>query len=93
MDMPTFINPGIREIRSRDHLGTIQEAARIAGVKPATIRVWVSRGKIAPMPIRNGQPLYHLPTVALAADMRSKYAPSDPAGNSRGSHIHAPRAA
>ncbi|MBA2951601.1 MerR family transcriptional regulator [Streptomyces himalayensis] len=68
--MATFPNPGLREIYDRDDLGTIWEAARVAGVKPGTIRVWVSRGKIEPMPIGNGQPLYHLPTVEKAAQVK-----------------------
>lgn len=68
--MATFPNPGIREIRDRDELGTIWEAARTAEVKPGTIRVWVSRGKIEPMPLEGGQPLYHLPTVKRAAQVK-----------------------
>lgn len=68
--MPTFENPGIRQIRERDDLGTIWEAARAAGVKPGTIRVWESRGKIERMPIPNGQPLYHLPTVKQASQVK-----------------------
>jgi hypothetical protein len=68
--MPTFTNPGLREICEREHLGTIWEAARIAGVKPGTIRVWESRGKIERMPIGDGQPLYHLPTVEAASKVR-----------------------
>jgi predicted site-specific integrase-resolvase len=42
----------------------------VAGVKPGTIRVWVSRGKIQPMPIGNGQLLYHLPTVKAASQVK-----------------------
>jgi predicted site-specific integrase-resolvase len=68
--MPTFPNPGLREVCDRDDLGTIWEAARVAGVKPGTIRVWVSRGKIQPMPIGNGQLLYHLPTVKAASQVK-----------------------
>lgn len=68
--MPTFPNPGLREICDREHLGTIWEAARAAGVKPGTIRVWESRGKIQRMPIGDGEPLYHLPTVRQAAQVK-----------------------
>jgi hypothetical protein len=40
-------------------------------VKPGTIRVWESRGKIERVPVGDdGQPLYHLPTIAAAAKVK-----------------------
>lgn len=68
--MAAFPNPSIYEVADRADLGTVWEAARVAGVRPGTIRVWVSRGKIEPMPLGDGQPLFHLPTVAKAAQVR-----------------------
>ncbi|NUP16485.1 MAG: hypothetical protein HOZ81_10345 [Streptomyces sp.] len=68
--MPTFPNPTVRQIRERDDVGTIWDAARVAGVKPGTIRVWVTRKKIEPLLAEEGQPpLYHLPTVLLASQV------------------------
>lgn len=66
--MPTFPNPELHDLYQRD-LGTIWEAARIAKVKPGTIRVWESRGKIERVELRGGEPLYHLPTVKLASQV------------------------
>jgi DNA-binding transcriptional MerR regulator len=68
--MPTFENPEITGIYDRDELGTIWDAARVAGVKPGTILVWISRKKIEPMPIEGGQRLFHLPTVQRASLVR-----------------------
>lgn len=88
--MPTFPNPTIYEVLEREHLGTVWEAARVAGVKPGTIRVWESRGKIERMPLGNGEAIYHLPTVALAAaHQATQFTPSDPAANARGPHRRA----
>lgn len=67
--MPTFTNPKLRELYQRD-LGTIWDAARAAGVKPNTIRVWESRGKIERVRLDDDQALYHLPTVQLAAQVK-----------------------
>ena len=68
--MPTFPNPELRALYQRD-LGTIWEAARTAGVKPGTIRVWETRGKIQRVQgIGNEQPLYHLPTIEAAAQVK-----------------------
>lgn len=68
--MPTFPNPTLLELYQRD-LGTIWEAARAAGVKPGTIRVWESRGKIERVQgIGDEEPLYHLPTIELAAQVK-----------------------
>jgi hypothetical protein len=68
--MPTFRNPTTRELFPSD-LGDIWEAARVANVKPGTIRVWETRGKIERVQLDDRrQPLYHLPTVRLAAQVR-----------------------
>ena len=73
--MVAYPNPDGLEIHfaqvagDRD-LGDLWEAARVAGVKPGTIRVWESRGKIQRMPIGDGEPLYHLPTVQEAAQVK-----------------------
>lgn len=69
--MVTFPNPPPRFVESRDDLGDIWEAARVAGVKPGTIRVWVCRRKIEPMDMGDGGPeLFHLPTVEAASQVR-----------------------
>ncbi|MBP2581910.1 hypothetical protein J3A78_002388 [Streptomyces sp. PvR006] len=68
--MPAFENPSIYELKYTD-LGTIWDAARVAGVKPGTIRVWESRGKIERMQIDHRGPLYHLPTVAEASKVKA----------------------
>lgn len=65
-------------------LGDLWDAARVAKVRPATIRVWVSRGKIEPILTGPAGDQYHLPTVKLAADTGRKHTPRDPAANSRG---------
>ncbi|MEU7103535.1 hypothetical protein ACFQ2B_27850 [Streptomyces stramineus] len=70
--MVAFPNPVPHEVRSRDHLGTIWQAARVAGVKPGTIRVWMTRRKIEPMALGDDGPeLFHLPTIAEAAQVKS----------------------
>ena len=89
--MVAFPNPDRIEIHfaQRDRggqIGDLWQAARAAEVKPGTIRVWVTRGKIEPIFTGDGGPWFHLPTVKLAAAARSKYAPADPAANSRGPH-------
>lgn len=91
--MVTFPNPDALELHfdqleHGNQLGDRQEAARAAGVKPGTISVWVSRGKIEPV-ITGPEPLFHLPTVVRAAQAGRKYAPTDPAANSRRPHRHA----
>jgi hypothetical protein len=87
-----IVNPIPRETYLKD-IGTLDEAARIAGVKPGTIRVWESRGKLTRLRIAGGEPLYHLPTVNLIAADGRKNTPSDPAKNSRRPHRHRPKAA
>lgn len=67
--MPAFENPDLRDLYLED-LGTIWDAARVAEVKPGTIRVWESRGKIERVRLDRGEPLYHLPTVELAAQVK-----------------------
>lgn len=64
----TFENPELHELYLQD-LGSLWDAARIAEVKPGTIRVWESRGKIERVRLHGGQPLYHLPTVKTAAQV------------------------
>ena len=88
--MPSFPNPTIYDVAEREHLGTLWEAARVAGVKPGTIRVWESRRKIERMPLGDGEAIYHLPTIAAAAaSQTARFTPSDPAANSRGPHSRA----
>ncbi|MDX5563736.1 hypothetical protein PYK79_10775 [Streptomyces sp. ID05-04B] len=70
-------------------LGDLWEAARIAEVKPGTIRVWVTRKKIEPVLVGKTGPVFHLPTVKTAAECGAKHKPADPAANSRGPHRHA----
>jgi hypothetical protein len=67
--MPTFPNPATRDLYPSD-LGNVWEAAQAAGVKPGTIRVWETRGKIERVRIGSGEPLYHLPTVKVAAQVK-----------------------
>lgn len=84
--MPAFPNPELHQLYQRD-LGTLWEAARAAGVKPGTIRVWETRGKISRIDFGDSrsEAYYHLPTVKLAAEAGGKYAPPNPASNSHGS--------
>ncbi|MEU1663578.1 hypothetical protein ABZ547_08180 [Streptomyces sparsogenes] len=89
--MVAFPNPDGIEIHfaQLDHggqIGDLWEAARTARVKPATIRVWVSRKKIEPVLVGEAGTYFHLPTVKAAAEAGSKYTPADPAANSRGPH-------
>jgi hypothetical protein len=90
--MVAFPNPEMDEIHFDQvtegcrHLGDLRAAATVAGVKPSTIKVWVSRGKIEPVPVSDGEAVFHLPTVKAAAEARSKYTPTNPAANSRRPH-------
>ncbi|MFE9337751.1 hypothetical protein [Streptomyces sp. NPDC007063] len=69
--MVDFPNPPAMLVESREHLGTLWDAARVARVKPGTIRVWMSRRKIEPMDLGDGGPeLFHLPTIEAAAQRR-----------------------
>ncbi|MFJ3812271.1 hypothetical protein ACIPWE_38650 [Streptomyces sp. NPDC090073] len=90
--MPTFPNPELYDLYQRD-LGDVWEAARVAGVKPGTIRVWESRGKIQRVDLPGSEPLYHLPTVKAAGEAGKKHRHDDPAANSRGPHRRTARAA
>lgn len=69
--MTAFPNPTLYDIYDRDDLGNIWEAARVAGVKPGTIRVWESRGKIERMPLGDEDPIYHLPTIRRASQVKA----------------------
>ncbi|RKN61877.1 helix-turn-helix domain-containing protein [Streptomyces klenkii] len=63
--MPKFPNPPLDQIRAAD-LITEQQAAEQFGIKPGTIRVWIRRGKIEPVPVPGGPRLFHLPTLSNA---------------------------
>lgn len=66
-----FPNPPVIDICDRDDVGDLWQAARAAGVKPGTIRVWVTRRKIEPLALGDdGIDLYHLPTVIDASKVR-----------------------
>lgn len=91
--MPAHPNPELHALYRSD-LGDIWEAARAAGVKPGTIRVWESRGKIERIQgLPGDDPLYHLPTVKACADAGKKFTPSNPGATSRGPHRHTASAA
>ncbi|WP_405548755.1 hypothetical protein [Streptomyces microflavus] len=92
--MVAYANPDpvdihFARLQGDEQLGTLWEAARAVGVKPGTIRVWVSRGKIEPVLDGEAGTYFHLPTVERAAAGGAKYKPADPAANSRGPHAHA----
>lgn len=93
--MVAYPNPPRDEIHfarldsGKPQLGDLWEAAKVAEVRPATIRVWVSRGKIEPVLDDESGTYYHLPTVKRAAEGGKKHRPADPAANSRGPHAHA----
>lgn len=72
--------------RADEDIGDIWEAARVAGVQPGTIRVWMTRAKIEPIirGDRGEDDLFHLPTIARAAAAGVKHRPADPAANRRG---------
>ena len=74
--MVAFPNPdGIdihaAQLADGNQLGDLWEAARAAGVRPGTIRVWMTRKKIEPvLPDSEAGPLFHLPTVIAASKVR-----------------------
>lgn len=70
-------------------VGDIWTAAEAAGIKPGTIRTWMSRGKVRPIMGDPGQEIFHVPTVCAIAEAGRKYRPADPAANSRGPHVRA----
>ncbi|WP_018385271.1 hypothetical protein [Wenjunlia vitaminophila] len=79
-----YPNPPAHLIRTRDDLGSIWDAARAAGVRPGTIRVWIHRRKISPVDLGDDGPeLFHLPTVLTAAQAGRRHTPPDPAANAR----------
>lgn len=89
--MVAFPNPDGIEIHFAqldgcNDIGDIWQAACAAQVKPGTIRVWMTRGKIEPVLRGEAGDLFHLPTVKAAAEAGSKYTPTNPAANSRGPH-------
>lgn len=73
--MVAYPNPPVRAIDNRDDLADIWETARVVGVKPGTIRVWVTRRKIEPvLPTDGSNPdLFHLPTALMAAQGGAKH--------------------
>lgn len=77
----------VQDGRSKEVLGTLQEAAEAAGVKPGTLRVWMSRGKLKPLFGQPGEEVFHIPTVVEVAEAgRARNIPKDPAANARGPH-------
>ncbi|MFF6966291.1 hypothetical protein OH540_09260 [Streptomyces sp. BPPL-273] len=92
--MVAYPNPPLDEIHfaqveGNDDIGDLWEAAKVAEVKPGTIRVWVTRGKIEPILDGEAGQYFHLPTIRQAAEGGAKHRPADPAANSRGPHAHA----
>jgi hypothetical protein len=67
-------------------LGDIWKAAEAAAIKPGTIRVWMTRGKVKPVFGERGQEVFHIPTVVAIAEAGRKNKPADPAANARGPH-------
>ncbi|MFJ3984417.1 hypothetical protein [Streptomyces fungicidicus] len=86
---PDGLDIHFAQLEGNRDLGDLWEAARAAGVKPGTIRVWVTRQKIEPVLVGETGPVFHLPTVKTAAEGGAKHRPADPAANSRGPHQHA----
>lgn len=76
-----------------EEIGDVWDAARVAGVQPGTIRVWMTRGKIAPIVRGEGGDLFHLPTIRAAAAAGRSRTPRDPAANGRGPHRRRPQVA
>jgi hypothetical protein len=68
-----------------EEIGDLDDAARVAGVEPGTIRTWMSRGKIEPLVHRDdGGYLFHLPTIAAAAAAGAPHRVADPGASRRG---------
>ncbi|MEU5976368.1 hypothetical protein [Streptomyces sp. NPDC047315] len=67
-------------------IGDIHQAASAAGVKPGTIRTWMTRGKIRPLFGAPGAEVFHIPTAQSIAARGAQHTPRDPAANSRGPH-------
>lgn len=93
--MVAYPNPPADEIHFKSveghekQLGDQREAALVAGVKPGTIQVWVSRKKIAPVFTGPSGPIFHLPTVKAAAEGGASHRHPTPWLNSQGPHAHA----
>lgn len=86
---PDGLDIHFAQLSGNDDIGDLWEAARQAGVKPGTIRVWMTRGKIEPLLDGEAGQYFHLPTIRAAAAGGAKHTPADPAANSRGPHIQA----
>ncbi|MET8080017.1 hypothetical protein [Streptomyces sp. NPDC005303] len=88
--MVAYPNPPTDEIHFKAvengerQLGNQREAALVAGVKPATIQVWVSRKKIEPVFVGPEGPIFHLPTIKKAAEGGSAHRHPTPWLNSQG---------
>lgn len=93
--MVAYPNPPADEIHFKSvegrekQLGDQAEAARVAGVRPGTIQVWVSRKKIEPVFTGPAGPIFHLPTVKKAAEGGARHRHPTPWLNSSGPHAHA----
>lgn len=86
---PDGLDIHFAQLEGNHDIGDLWEAARAAGVKPGTIRVWVTRGKIEPILDGEAGQYFHLPTIRRAAAGGAKHRPADPAANSRGPHTRA----
>lgn len=86
---PDGLDIHFAQLEGNNDIGDLWEAARHAGVKPGTIRVWMTRGKIEPILDGEAGQYFHLPTIRVAAAGGAKHTPADPAANSRGPHLHA----
>lgn len=86
---PDGIEIHFAQLEGSQDLGDLWEAARTVGVKPGTIRVWVTRKKIEPVLDGPAGQYFHLPTIRQAAAGGAKHRPADPAANSRGPHARA----
>jgi hypothetical protein len=86
---PDGIDIHFSQLAGSDELGDLWEAARTAGVKPGTIRVWVTRQKIEPVIDGEGRAVFPPPHRSAAAEGGAKHRPANPAANSRGPHAHA----
>ena len=77
----------VHDGRANEVMGTIYEAAKAAEVKPGTLRVWMTRGKLKPLFGEPGEEVFHIPTVVEVAEAgRARNVPKDPAANARGPH-------
>jgi hypothetical protein len=86
---PDGLDIHFAQLEGNREIGDLWEAARTAGVKPGTIRVWITRGKIEPVLDGEAGQYFHLPTIRRAADGGAKHVPPNPAANSRGPHARA----